>query len=381
MSIYLDNSATSLSKPDCVAEAMTRFMREVGASPGRSAHAPGIEASRVIAGARRAVAQLLGVKNPSRLLFAPNCTEALNLAIRGLVRPKTSVVTTKIEHNSVMRPLSALIEAGGISIITAEADETGVTMPGELRRLLREDTSLIIMSHASNVTGAIQPIEEWGLIARAMRIPFLVDAAQTAGCLPIDFDQLPVDLMAFSGHKGLLGPQGTGGLALREGVLPEPLVTGGTGSASSEISQPAMLPDRYESGTPNTPGLAGLGAAAGFLLETGVERIREGCARVGGTALAGLSQIPGIRLYGPRSMEANIGTFSFTMDGADPAETAALLEERYGILTRVGLHCSPCAHETLGTLPHGTVRASMGWSTKERDVSALIQALRELCGE
>ncbi|MBM4142812.1 MAG: aminotransferase class V-fold PLP-dependent enzyme [Lentisphaerae bacterium] len=376
--VYLDHAATSRTKPECVYRAMDRFMREIGASPGRSAHAPGLAAGRVVADTRRAAAALFGVADPARVVFTLNCTQALNLALRGLARPGSDVVTTSVEHNSVMRPLTALARERGLNLVFAAADEEGMTRPGELAKRLTGRTSLIVMTHASNVTGAIQPIDEWGHLARERGVPFLVDAAQTAGCLPIDLSRLPVDLLAFSGHKGLLGPQGTGGLFIREGFDPEPLMHGGTGSASSEIAQPAWLPDRYESGTPNTPGLAGLGAAIGFLLERGVASVRERVCAVGEALAAGLAGLPRVRLYGPRGMDANVGIFAFTVDGADPAEVASALETRHGIMTRVGLQCAPCAHRAMGTFPSGTIRAGIGYGTTMADAETLVNALRVL---
>jgi len=261
--VYMDHAATSLKKPECVCAAMDHFMRHVGASPGRATHEPGLAAGRIVEHARHGAALLFGLPAPkaNHVVFTLNCTEALNLVIRGHVKPGSHVVTTSMEHNSVMRPLRHMQDNHEVTVSCAKADATGITVAGEIERLIRADTSLVIMVHASNVTGAIQPIEEWGRIARERGIPFLVDAAQTAGCLPILLPALPVDYLAFSGHKALLAAQGVGGLFLgNAGQLP-PLRFGGTGSRSGSTHQPDMLPDKYESGTPNTPGLAALGAA------------------------------------------------------------------------------------------------------------------------
>jgi selenocysteine lyase/cysteine desulfurase len=235
------------------------------------------------------------------------------------------------------------------------------------------------MTHASNVTGTIQPIEACGRVARELGIPFLVDAAQTAGCLPIEIDGLPVDLLAFSGHKGLMGPQGVGGLYVREGVALNALKHGGTGSASSEEVQPAFLPDKYESGTPNTPGLAGLAAALDYVHAGSVRRIREHVLRIGRLLLDGLLAEEGVRVYGPRSMTHNVGVFSFTVNGRDAARVAVELERDYGIMTRVGLQCAPAAHKALGTFPAGTVRVSIGHFTTEEEVRHLLAALASIC--
>ena len=375
MDVYLDTAATSRKKPECVYEAMDHFMREVGASPGRSQHGPGIEASRVIANAREGVARLLGVDDSARIVFTANCTEALNLAIQGILKRDGHVVTTSMEHNSVMRPLRALESELGIHVTQAKANSDGTTEPDELSKCIRPETALIVMTHASNVAGAIQPIEECGEIARRRGIPFLVDAAQTAGCLPIDLAELPVDMLAFSGHKGLLGPQGVGGLYVREGIDLEPLKYGGTGSRSAEEIQPVFMPDRFESGTPNTPGIAGLGAAVAFLAAETVAKVREHVVRLGEMLLVGLGELDHVRVYGPKGMARNAGVFSFTVDGRDSGEVAEELEAKHGILIRVGLQCAPSAHRAIGTFPRGTIRASIGCYTTEKEVKRLLGAV------
>ncbi len=379
MEVYLDNAATSRRKPEAVYEAMGRFMRETGASPGRSVHGPGIEAGRIVAGARERAAGLFGIDDDSRVVFTLNCTEALNLAIKGILKEGDHVVTTSMEHNSVMRPLSAMTGERDVSVTRVQADGDGIVDPDDMERAMTPETALVVMTHASNVTGSIQPIEECGRIAREHGIPLLVDAAQTAGCLPIDLSSLPVDLLAFSGHKGLMGPQGTGGLYVGEGIELAPLKQGGTGSNSSEEYQPDILPDRYESGTPNTPGLAGLGAALGFILDETVEAIREKTKKAGGMLADGLRGVDCVRTYGPPDMERNVGNFSFAVEGRDIAETAHALESGYGIMTRVGLQCSPSAHRTIGTFPGGTIRASIGHFTTEEDVAHFLGSLEDLC--
>jgi len=378
MQVYLDNAATSRRKPESVYQAMDRFMREVGASPGRSVHGPGLEAGRIVADARAQAATLFGVEDDSRIVFGLNCTEALNLAIAGMLKPGGHVVTSSVEHNSVMRPLSALSRQRGVTVTKAEADSFGVTDPDSFSRAIRSDTFLAVMTHASNVTGAIQPIAACGRIARERGVPFLVDAAQTAGCVPIDLRELPVDLLAFSGHKGLLGPQGVGGLYLGRGAAPAPLKHGGTGSRSSEEIQPDMLPDRYESGTPNTPGLAGLGAALDFILSSSVAAIRRRICRVGQVLLEGLEALGEVALHGPPDMSRNVGVFSFTVKGRDPGDVARELDDR-GIMTRVGLHCAPAAHKAIGTFPRGAVRASIGYFTTSEGVEHFLHALEDLC--
>ncbi len=379
MEVYLDTAATSRKKPESVYEAVDYFMRHIGASPGRSVHGPGIAASRIVAGAREKLANLLGRVDASRIAFTLNCTEALNLAIKGILKPNSHVVTTSVEHNSVMRPLSAMTQERGVHVSRAKANAEGVTDTDDLRRCIRPETALIVMTHASNVTGAVQPIQECGRIARQHSVPFLVDAAQTVGCYPIDLGRLQVDMMALSGHKGLLGPQGVGALYIRDGIHPLPLTQGGTGSASNEEVQPEMLPDKYESGTPNTPGIAGLSAALDFLAEETIGRIRTSICNSGEAVLRGLAGMNEIALFGPRDMALNVGIFSFTVKGRDAAATAGELERRYGIMTRIGLHCAPSAHRTIGTYPGGTIRVSIGYYTTEEEVEYFLRSLKEIC--
>lgn len=381
MEVYLDTAATSIKKPDCVYEAIDNFMRTIGASPGRSVHKRGISASRVVADAREKTADILGVSDSSQVVFTLNCTEALNLAIKGTLKQGDHVVTTSLEHNSVMRPLSTMIEERDITVTRVRPNAEGITDPDDLKNCLRPDTALIIMTHASNVTGTIQPIAECCKIAREHGALLLVDAAQTLGSVPIDLSSLPVDLLAFSGHKCLMGPQGVGGLYIRKGVLLLPLKHGGTGSASSAELQPDILPDKYESGTPNTPGIAGLSAALDFLASKKIENIRRSICKVGKIVRDGLETIKNVVVYGPSDMKDNVGIFSFKIEGLDPAETASELEDRFGIMTRVGLHCSPSAHKTIGTFPEGTVRASIGYFTTAEEVEYFQESLAEFCYE
>lgn len=380
MEVYLDTAATSRKKPEGVYEAMDHFMRRIGASPGRSVHGPGLAASRIVADAREKLAKLLGTTDASRIVFTLNCTEALNLAIKGTLKQDSHVVTTSVEHNSVTRPLSALMQQRGVTVTRAKADAAGLTDLDDLAACLKPETALIVMTHASNVTGTIQPIEECGRIAREHGVPFLVDAAQTAGCLPIDLAALPVDMLALSGHKGLMGPQGVGALYIAEAVQPEPLKQGGTGSASGEQTQPEMIPDKYESGTPNTPGIAGLSASLDFLLQETVPKVRSAICDLGRAALRGLEGLDGVVLFGPRDMDLNVGVFSFTVEDRDIAVVARTLEGRYGIMTRVGLQCAPAAHRTIGTYPAGTIRASIGCFTTAQETAYFVACLRELCG-
>jgi len=376
---YLDNAATSWPKPEEVYRAMDRFSREVGGSPGRSAHRRSVAAARVVLAARENTARLLGVSDPMRVVFTKNATEALNLAILGLLSPGDHVVTSSIEHNSVMRPLRFL-EAGGVEVTAVRCSPRGELDPADVAAAVRTNTKAIFVTHASNVAGAILPVGEIGAITRERGIVLGVDAAQTAGALPISMEEAKIDLLAFTGHKSMFGPQGTGGLCIGPGLEARlrPLLRGGTGSRSELEEQPDFLPDKYESGTPNTVGLAGLAAGTGFLLEQAVETVRRYEEILTGAFLDGLRSIPGITVYGPPEAARRIPVVALNVDGLSPAEAALALDERSGILTRPGLHCAPAAHRTLGTFPVGAVRFAFGFFNEADDVTAALEALEDL---
>jgi cysteine desulfurase family protein len=376
--VYLDNAATSFPKPEAVHRAVSRFMRGNGASPGRGLYARALAAEEIIAGTRRALATLIGVDDPSRVIFTGGATEAVNLAILGLVRKGDHVVTTSLEHNAVWRCLRALERDGIIGLTAVQCLPDGSLPMGEMERSLRPPTRLIAMLHASNVTGTLLPIAEVGRLARSRGITFLVDAAQTAGVHSVDVPTAHIDLLALSGHKGLMGPQGTGALYVGAGVDLRPLKHGGTGRYSLQDDMPTHLPDRLEAGTPNVPGIAGLDAGLAHVLGRGVRAIRERETVLTGKAIALLAEIPGLTLYGPRDPERQVGVVSFNLDGFGPEQIAYALDEGYGIMVRAGLHCSPCAHRTIGTLERGTVRIGLGHATTENDLERLAVALREL---
>lgn len=379
---YLDNAATSWPKAPGVISAMVRFLEEVGANPGRSGHRRSIAAGRTVYRTRAALATLLGLADPLRVVFTANVTQALNLALRGLLRPGDHVVTSGMEHNAVMRPLRAL-EAEGIGLTVVPCSRQGLLDPQEVRRALRPATAMIVLNHASNVCGAILPVAEVGQIARQSGLLFLVDAAQTAGVLPIAMEEMGIDLLAFTGHKGLLGPTGTGGLAIGPRVPLErfqPLVRGGTGSRSEHEVQPDFLPDKFESGTLNAVGLAGLLAGLEYLQERGLAAIRAHEIELTGRLLAGLAAIPGVTVYGPADAAQQVAVVSFNVAGRTPADIAEQLDERYDIACRPGLHCAPSAHRTLGTFPTGTVRFGLGPFTTAAEIDLAVQAIAELAG-
>jgi cysteine desulfurase/selenocysteine lyase len=377
--IYLDNAASSWPKPDETWQAMEHFMRNIGANPGRSGHRLSIEAGRILIETREALAELFGITDPLRIVFTRNATEALNLAICGILRPGDHCITSSMEHNSVMRPLRAL-ERTGVEVTVVSCSPHGELDTRAIEKAIKKKTRLIVTAHASNVTGTLIPIAEVGAIARAHDIIFCIDAAQTAGTYPIDVKNMPIDLLAFTGHKALYGPQGTGGLYIREGLEAdlEALTRGGTGSRSEFQEQPDFLPDKYESGTPNTVGVAGLGAGVRIILAQGIARIRakeEGLTRM---LIDGLESIPGTSVYGCRDAERQVAICSFNVAGLTPSEITMLLDEDYAIMSRPGLHCAPSAHQTIGTFPQGTVRLSAGYFTTEAEIAAALEAVAKI---
>jgi cysteine desulfurase family protein len=374
MSIYLDNAATSFPKPEAVYLAVEHALREIGVGPGRGSHRQGLAASRLVFEAREAIAGLFGVGDSARVIFTHSATEALNLAVNGLLKPGDHVVTTTMEHNSLARPLH-LAEQSGVEVTWVAGDKSGMMESRQLAAAMRGNTRLVAITHCSNVTGAIQPIDEIGALTKKAGIRLLVDAAQSAGSIPIDVNALGIDLLAVPGHKGLFGPQGTGFLYIAEGVELRPLLVGGTGGYSASVEQPDTLPERFESGTMNTPGIAGLKAGVEFVRSTGVAAIRAKEILLVNQLLEGLKAIPGVIRYAPGSAEMRGGVVSFTIAGHDPAEIGFRLDSEYDIAVRVGLHCAPSAHRTIGTYPGGTVRVSPGYFSSEQDIETFLRAL------
>jgi len=349
-------------------------MREMGANPGRAGHRMALAAGRVICDAREKIASLFGIGDPTRVIFTLNATEAINLALRGFLKAGDHAITTSMEHNSVTRPMRWL-ESKGVDLSVVPCCQDGSLDLETLERHIRPDTRLICVTHASNVTGTIMPVEKVGEITRKRGIAFLVDAAQSAGAVPIDVEVMKIDLLAFPGHKGLFGPQGTGGLYLREGIDLEPLKTGGSGSQSESDYQPEFTPDRYESGTPNTVGIAGLAAGVEFILETGVEIIRAHEQNLMRRLLDGLGMIPNVRLYGPKEPEARVGVIPFNIGDIGSSEVSFILDKGFDIATRSGLHCAPWAHRTIGTLDQGVVRISLSYFNTEEEIDQTLNAL------
>ena len=377
----MDNSATSFPKPPAVTDAMVRFARECGASAGRGAYAEARHCQDLIATCRRRVAGLINAESPERIVFAMNCSEALAIAIRGLLNtapPGSHTIATAMEHNSVLRPYNALAEQTGLAPEFIACDgQTGLVDPDDIRRAIRPHTRLISCVHVSNVTGTRQPIDAVARIAREAGVPCLIDAAQSAGHVQIDVQALGADFVAFPGHKGLLGPLGTGVLYIRPG-MEHKLATmkeGGTGTISEVAIQPDTMPDKFEVGSHNAIGLAALSEGVAWLLDRGVDSIEALDRRLCEQFLAATDGVQHLTVYGPRDLDHRSGVFSVNVDGLAPLELANLLERDFGLCTRPGVHCAPLAHKTIGTHPTGTCRLSFGPFTTERDVAHATGAL------
>ncbi|HEV2149189.1 MAG TPA: aminotransferase class V-fold PLP-dependent enzyme [Longimicrobiaceae bacterium] len=381
--VYLDYAATSAIRPDAVVEAVAAYLRDVGATPGRAGHRLSLAAGRVVVRCRLAVAELLGVPgDPGRITFQPSTTHALNAALRGVLRPGDRVVRTAYDHNSVRRPVAGLAAEGVRETVLAGTTEGAVDLD-EAERAIRGDgrpARLLVLPHASNLLGTVLPVAALAEVARAHGTLVLLDAAQSAGHLPVRVEELRVDLLAFAGHKGLLGPQGTAGLWVREGVEVAPVFSGGTGGDSAASGMPEAYPDRLEAGTLNGPGIAGLLAGVRWVLDAGVDSLHAREAALKARLHGGLGAIPGVRVLSPDSPEG-VGIVTVEAEGIEAHELALRLDREHGVLTRAGLHCAPEAHGLLGTLETGAVRFSVGWATTEAEVDHAVAATAAVCRE
>ena len=383
--IYFDNAATTFPKPPAVAEAVCRYLTQCGSNINRGSYGRAYEAEEAVYEARQLLCQLFHGPDCKNVVFTKNVTESLNVLLKGFLRPGDHVVTSSMEHNAVMRPLVQL-EKEGVSFSRVPCRPDGTLPLEELERAVRPETRCVVMTHASNVCGTVLPVGEVGAFCRSRGLRFFVDSAQTAGVLPLDMEAMGIDALAFTGHKGLLGPQGVGGIVLGPGLSGqiEPLISGGTGSLSHTEEVPPFLPDRFEAGTLNLPGIAGLRAGLLWLKERGLEAVRAHELSLTWRFLAGLAALDPagrrVRAVGLPGTEGRVGVVSIQALAADQAQVAAALDEDYGIMTRVGLHCAPAAHKTLGTFPTGTIRFSFGWQNTPEEVDRALEALEELGG-
>ena len=377
MSIYLDNGATSYPKAPGVGEAMLDYVNNVGANVNRSTYATASTAAMILLDTREQLCRLFNFDDPTHVIFTPGMTAGLNMLLKGYLKPGDHVIVSSMEHNAMMRPLVQL-EREGVDFSRIPADRDGITRAEDILPLIRPNTKLVAVMHASNVCGSLLPVKEIGAICKKRGIPFILDAAQTAGHYPIDFKELGLSALCAPGHKGLLGPQGIGVMLLDTEFAKsvEPLIAGGTGSASDSEELPPYMPDRFESGTMNIPGVYGLNAALAYILEKGVDSFRAHEEVLTKRFLDGLKDIP-VRLAGTWDMDKRVGVIAVDFTGHDNAEAAFALEQA-GILTRCGLHCAPSAHKTLGTFPQGVVRFSIGYATTEADVDGALEAIRAI---
>ncbi len=379
MSIYLDNGATSYPKAPGVGEAMLDYVNNVGANVNRSTYATASTAAMILLDTREQLCSLFNFDDPTHVIFTPGMTAGLNMLLKGYLKAGDHVIVSSMEHNAMMRPLVQL-EREGVDFSRIPADRDGITKAEDILPLIRPNTKLVAVMHASNVCGSLLPVKEIGAICKDKGIPFILDAAQTAGHYAIDFKELNLSALCAPGHKGLLGPQGIG-VMLIDGEFAksvEPLIAGGTGSASDSEELPPYMPDRFESGTMNIPGVYGLNAALAYILEKGVDHFRAHEERLTQRFLDGLRDIP-VRLAGTQDMDKRVGVIAVDFTGHDNAEAAFALEQA-GILTRCGLHCAPSAHKTLGTFPQGVVRFSVGYATTEADVDGALEVIRSIAG-
>lgn len=371
--IYLDNAATTYPKPKRVYKRVEEIIKNIGGNPGRSSHTMALEASRVIFSTREALAKLLNIPDASRIAFTKNATEAVNIALKGLLRSGDHVVTTSFEHNSVARTFKRL-EAEGIEVTKVSGGRgksPDRVEPGDIEKALTGKTKLVCIVHASNVFGTIEPVPEIGELCRGKGITFMVDGAQTAGAVPIDMDSMNIDLFAGTGHKALLGPQGTGFIYMKEGIEPPPLVDGGTG----ELTDVLEIPDRLETGTINTPGIGGLGAGVEFILNEGLTKIKAYEEKLLGQLIQGLGKIKGVNILGTPDAKQRVGLVSFTIEGQNPDEIGMRLDREFSIMVRAGTHCAPDAHMTAGTHPEGAVRVSPGYFNEPEEIEEFIKAV------
>ena len=374
--IYLDNAATTIHKPEGVAQAMVQALSSLGNS-GRGAHEATLDASRIIYGTREKLARLFGIKDPMRIAFTCNATESLNIAINGLFEKGDHVITTMCEHNSVLRPLYRL-EENGVELSILPADSKGVPMYGGLEQLIQKNTRAIVITHASNLSGNVTDLGRVSAIAQKYKLLLVVDASQSAGCIPIDVEKMGIDVLCFTGHKGLMGPQGTGGIYVREGLKIRPLKVGGSGVHSYDREHPKEMPTALEAGTLNGTGIAGLFSSLDFILDTGVEAIHKKEMKLAKRFFDGIKDLPEVTVYGDWQNSERTAIVSVNLGTEESGQVSDWLWEDYGIAVRAGAHCAPLMHKALGTEKQGAVRFSFSYFNTEEEVDTAIQALKEI---
>lgn len=378
--IYLDNAATTMMKPQCMVDAVTKALTSMG-NASRGAHESSLTASRVIFQARKRIAEFFNCGHIDHVIFTMNATESLNIAIRGAIKPGSHVITTVMEHNSVLRPLYLMEKEKGISLSFVSCDESGDAVLSDFEKLITSDTSAIVCTHASNLTGNVIDIKKVGEIAKEHGLLFIVDASQTAGVLPIDMEDMNIDILCFTGHKGLMGPQGTGGICIREGVEVETFKCGGSGVHSYDKEQPRDYPTRLEAGTLNSHGIAGLSASVEYIEKTGIGVIGAREETLAKRFYNGIKNIDGVRIYSNVMAKAHTGVVAINIKDYDSGEVADILANDYDIATRAGAHCAPKMHEALRTVEQGAVRFSFGFFNTEEEVDVAINAVREIAAE
>ena len=378
MGIYLDNAATSFPKPKEVATAVYDFMVNNGTSSGRGSYKKAMQSDYIVYECRKLIGKLFNFDNPKKVVFTSNVTDSLNIAMRGILKENDHVITSSLEHNAVWRCLKTLERDINIKIDTVECSKDGITNPQDIKKYIKKDTALIVFTQASNVLGTIQPIREIGAIAREHNIPFLVDSAQSAGAMKIDVKEDNIDILAFTGHKSLLGPMGTGGLIINTDIDIKPLKAGGTGGDSAYEYQPDYYPNHLETGTSNVSGIAGLREAIKFLNKEGIENIKKKKKELTKYALEKLETVKDIEIYGPKDCEKMLSVISFNIKDKRPEDVGSILDQKYDIMLRAGLHCAPTAHSVIGTKERGTLRIGLGYFNEKEDIDKLVEALNNL---
>ena len=378
MGIYLDIAATSFPKPKEVATAVYDFMVNNGTSSGRGSYKKAMQSDYIVYECRKLIGKLFNFDNPKKVIFTSNVTDSLNIAMRGILKENDHVITSSLEHNAVWRCLKTLERDINIKIDTVECSKDGITNPQDIKKYIKKDTALIVFTQASNVLGTIQPIREIGAIAREHNIPFLVDSAQSAGAMKIDVKEDNIDILAFTGHKSLLGPMGTGGLIINTNIDIKPLKAGGTGGDSAYEYQPDYYPNHLETGTSNVSGIAGLREAIKFLNKEGIENIHNKEKELTKYALEKLETVKDIEIYGPKDCEKMLSVISFNIKDKRPEDVGSILDQKYDIMLRAGLHCAPTAHSVIGTKERGTLRIGLGYFNEKEDIDKLVEALNNL---